>query len=191
MPVSVVHIRCISAIFALTFGVGVSAQTERSPCATANLGTILRDAAISKAAQERLANEFSPQFATIEPLVSERNRMERLWLDAKQAGKSEDEVNALKVKRDTAASAERDAAKPLRQSLERRKQEELGALLRRINEIYKRIGEEQGFKLLLQDGEREPVFVFDRSTKRSDCGKEVDLTPQLMSALDQGETAKP
>lgn len=164
---------------------------ERSPCAVANADTIIRNSAASKAAQERLASEFSPQFAAIEPLVSERNRVERLWLDAKQAGRPEDVVNALKTQQEKAASAEREAARPLRQALERRKKEELGALVRKVNEIYKRIGEEQGFKLLLQDGEQEPVFVFDRKFKRSDCKGEVDLTSQIMGALDQSETAKP
>lgn len=149
------------------------------------------NSATSKAAQARLATEFAPQFAAIEPLVSERNRVERLWLDAKQAGRPVDEVDALKAQRDKAASAEREAGRPLRQALERRKQEELGALIQRINEIYKRIGIEQGFKLLLQNGEQEPVFVLDRSARHSDCGAAVDLTSQIMGALDQGDAVKP
>lgn len=191
MSVSAFHIRFVSATFALFVCGGVSAQIEQLPCATVNAGTILLNSATSKAAQERLAAEFAPQFAIIEPMASERNRVERLWLDAKQAGRPADEVDALKAQRDKAASAEREAGRPLRQALERRKQEELGTLIQRLNEIYKRIGTEQGFKLLLQNGEREPVFVLDRNARRSDCGAEIDLTSQIMGALDQGEAVKP
>jgi Skp family chaperone for outer membrane proteins len=182
-------IRCISAALSVLAYGAVVAQQERPLCATANLDTILRNSGASKAAQERLRSEFNPQFAAIEPLTSERNRTERQWLDAKQGGRPDDEVNALKTQYDKAAAAEREAARPLQQLLDRRKKEELGALVRDINEIYKRIGAEQGFKLLLQEGEQEPAFVLDRSTKRSGCKDAVDLTSQTTHALDQGETA--
>jgi Skp family chaperone for outer membrane proteins len=185
MPLHFRWLRVISASLAIAAAGGAAAQATRSPCATANPDVILRESLSSKAAQERLKDEFAPKMATLEPLASERNRTERLWLDARQAHRPDEEVNALQAQYDRAAAAEREAARPLKQALDRRKNEELRALIKRINAVYKRLGTEQGFKLLLQEGEAEAAYVLDRSARRSDCKDAVDLTSQIIEAIDK------
>ena len=76
---------------------GAVAQTQPPACATVNVTTILRDSGSAKAAAERLTSEFAPRRASLQRLLSKRKRTERLWLDAREAGRPEDEVNALKA----------------------------------------------------------------------------------------------
>jgi Skp family chaperone for outer membrane proteins len=187
-----VRARCaLSALGLIHCGGAFAVEPGRALCATLDAEAILQSAVASKLAQERLVVEFSDRAAVLESLSSERNRVERLWLDAKKAGLPADQLSELKTQHEKASTAERDAAKPIRLALERRKQEELGALIERTGEIYKRIGLEQDFKLLFQNGEKEPVFVLDTHFSRAGCRDRVDLTAQVMKMLDSLETLKP
>jgi len=161
------------------------AQGDRPACGTIDTDALLKNSRQAKAAHERLASEFDPRFASIEALSSERNYAERAWFDAKAAKKPPAEIAALKAVFDQARNAERDAVQPILRDLERRRNEELSALVARANELYRRIGSEQGFKLLFQEGESEPVFVFDQAAKASACTSKLDLTPRVMEQLDK------
>jgi Skp family chaperone for outer membrane proteins len=159
-------------------------------CATADLDRILREAASAKAAQKRLSDEFEPLFAMTAPLTAARNTAEKQWLDARSTGKPEAEVSALREAFDQAAKDERTAAAAVRQSLDQRKREELGTLLRRIETEYQRLGRERGFRLLMQKGEKEPAYVLVAGSKPADCKGETDLTAPLIAAID-APVAKP
>jgi outer membrane protein len=173
------------ALAALVVHVAARAQPDAPACGTINADKLLRESKLAKAAQARLASEFDPRFAAIEPLSSVRNRAERAWFDAKDAKKPADEIAALKVAFDSARNAEKDAVQPIMKDLERRRNQELSALVARANELYRRIGSEQGLKLLFQDGESEPVFVFDAAMKASACRARLDLTAQVLEQLDR------
>lgn len=170
------------------------AQTAPSPdapaCATTDLTRLLREAASSKAAQKRLSDEFEPLFAQAATFTRQRDEAERRWRDARTADKPEAEVTALRTAFDQATSDARIAAGAVQQSLEQRKREELGALLKRIETEYQRLGREQGFRLLMQKGEKEPAYVLVAGSKPSDCRGETDLTAQVMAAID-APAAKP
>ncbi len=167
------------------------AQTDGPACATASADEVLRTSSTSKAAQQRLAAEFQPRFDSIEPLALARSQAESQWLEAKRAGRPTAEIDPLKDRYDQALAIERNAAAPLRQALDRRRREELNALLARVNDIYKRLGTERGFKLLLQRGEQEPAFVLDRGATRAQCIGEVDVTSEIIQRLDREERPAP
>lgn len=167
------------------------AQATPPTCATVDADQILRNSASSKAAQQRLTAEFKPQFDAMEPLTLARNQAEGRWLDAKRTGRTGDEVDPLKQDYEQAAAAERKAAAPLRQALDRRKGEELNKLIGRVNDIYKRMGTEQGFKILLQAGEKEPIHVLERGATRARCQGETDLTGAVIQQLDQDVETTP
>jgi len=76
------------------------------------------------------------------------------------------------------------ATSAVRQGLEQRKREELHTLLQRIETDYQRLGKEQGFRLLMQKGEKEPAYVLVAGSKPADCKGEVDLTAQIIAAID-------
>ena len=157
---------------------------DRPACATADLTHILRNAASAKAAQKRLADEFDPLFAMTAPLSAARNEAEKRWLDATRDRKPAEELAALRTALDQAQADERTATGAVRQGLEQRKREELRTLLQRIETDYQRLGKEQGFRLLMQKGEKEPAYVLVAGSKPSDCKGEVDLSAQIIAAID-------
>jgi Skp family chaperone for outer membrane proteins len=173
---------CTLCCGALAFSPAVSAA--ESPCATADADVILRTSSASRAAQNRLMAEFKPQFDAIEPLTRARHLAEGKWMEARRSSAPSAEQDPLKVDFEKAQLAERRASQPLREALERRKREELKALVARIDEIYPRLGRAQGFKLLFQRGEADPVFILEPSFQRASCGEPVDLTAQIIEQLD-------
>ena len=175
----------------LVWSTSAVAQTDGPACATVNADELLRNSGASKDAQQRLAAEFQPKFDAIEPLVLARSQAESHWLEAKRTGRPAAETDSLKERFDQALAAERSASAPLRQALDRRKREELNALVARMNDVYKRLGAEQGFKLLLQHGAQEPIFVLERGIVRAQCTREVDVTPEIIQRLDREDRASP
>jgi Skp family chaperone for outer membrane proteins len=167
------------------------AQVDKSACATVSADEILRTSAASKAAQQRLIAEFKPQFDAIDPLKLVRSEAESEWLGAKRQGRPSEELDRLKERYEDALLIERKAAAPLRSSLDRRKREELDKLIGRANDIYKRLGIEQGFRLMLQHGEQEPVYILEPGATRDQCRSEVDLTSAVIQQLDQNQPGKP
>ena len=181
------------ALLALAGGAATAqapAPADAPACATTDLTRVLREAASAKAAQKRLSDEFEPLFAQTAAFTRARNEAEKRWLDARSSGQPEAEVSARRTAFDQAVSDERTATGAVRQSLEQRKREELGALLKRIETEYQRLGREQGFRLLMQKGEKEPAYVLVAGSKPSDCRGETDLTAQVMAAID-APAAKP
>ena len=150
--------RANSIWLSVALAAGSAAAAEPPLCATVMTDKIVSSRS-SKAAQERLRAEFDPRFAAVDPLA---------WAY------------------DPAALMRSEAARPVRQAYERRRNEEVHALFRRASEIYLRLGTAQGFKLLLQNDEQEPAFHLDKSVTRAQCTEVVDLTSLVVEALDRG-----
>lgn len=178
------------ALGLVAFG-GAAARAQELACATVNVERLLRESAPALAAQQRLKEEFEPQAKAAEPLAEARFQAEARWREAKQAGAADADQQRLRADFDKALAAEREKREPVHRALAQRRDQELATLIQRVNEVYRRMGEARGFQLLLQEGENEPVFVLKRGARRASCLPALDLTGDILRALDAPESKQP
>lgn len=161
------------------------ALADEAPCATLNVERLLNDSQAANKARAKMEAEFKGREVEFDKLASARNQAERALLDAKKAGKPEEEVKALQAQFDNAAKVERDTGKPLQQAMIRRRQEELTLLQNKTMALIKQIADAGGYKMVFQAGEKDPVLVLDKKLKPRDCTTQIDITAQIMAGLDQ------
>lgn len=163
------------------------ALADEAPCANFKVERLLNDSQFANKARAKLEAEFNGREGEFEKLASARNHAERALFDAKKAGKPEEEIKVLQAQFDSAAKVERETGKQFSQALDRRKKEELTLLQDKAFALIKQIANTGGYKMVFQEGEKDPVLVLDRKLKPRDCTAQVDITAQIVAGLDQAD----
>jgi Skp family chaperone for outer membrane proteins len=152
-------------------------------CAVVDLTKILEQSKTAKAARTRLEAEFAPQEERLSRLRSARNDAERAWLNTKstQPG-TEDAAKRLTLEAVTQAlRAEQD---DFNRRLDKRKNEELGKVMDRLNALYRQLGERERYAKLYQTGEPDPVYDPEAEARTYECTAKTDVSDALMRELD-------
>jgi outer membrane protein len=163
------RVACAFAL-AMTLGVGVAgaAHAQEARIAAVNSDRILRESAAAKAAQVKLQAEFASRD---KDLADRTQAMKALAdeLDKKGATMSPDDRAQKQRKLSQMDFEFQRTQREFRDDLDRRRNEELGAVLDRANKVIKQIAEQQHYDLIVQ----EAVYVSPR----------IDITDQVLKAL--------
>ncbi|HWP20882.1 MAG TPA: OmpH family outer membrane protein [Burkholderiaceae bacterium] len=169
--------RVISSVCAglLALALHGAVQAQELKIGYVNSDRVLRDAAPAKAAQARLEQEFSRREKELADLQAKlKAASERLDKDAPTLSESERARRQREL-----ADQEREfqyRRRDFQEDLNRRKNEELAAIVERANRVIKQIFEQEKYDIILQ----EAVFV----------GPRVDITDKVIKALNANNGGK-
>ncbi len=157
----------IASTLALTLGVSVT-QAQEARIAAVNSDRILRESADAKAAQTKLEAEFAKRDKDLQDMAQ---RLKSLSDSLDKNGASLAAADRAQKQRDL-SQLDTDfqrKQREFREDLNQRRNEELAAVLDRVNKVIKQIAEQQHYDLIVQ----EAVYVSPR----------IDITDQVLKAL--------
>lgn len=156
------------ALAAMVCTSALAAQAQELKIGYVNSEVVMREANLAKAAQAKLEAEFSKRDKEIKDQETKlRAAAEKLEKD----GPTLSEAERSRRQRDL-VDRDRDLqrkSRELREDLNQRKNEELGALVERANRVIKQIFDNEKYDLIVQ----EAIFVSNR----------VDITKKVIDAL--------
>ena len=149
-----------------------SAQAQELKIGYVNSDRVLRDAALAKAAQAKLEQEFSRRDKDLLDLANKlKAASDKFEKDGPTLAESERARRQRElVEQDRELQRKR---REFQEDLANRKNEELAAVVERANKVIKQIFEQEKYDLILQ----EVVFASSR----------VDITKKVIDALNAGK----
>jgi Skp family chaperone for outer membrane proteins len=177
-------LRLLGLAGVITLGACAVSPENESRCAVIDADRVLLETTMAKNALARLKASFQASESTLVRLIAKRNEVEQRWLEARAALRPQAEVDALRAEVDKALGEEREARQPLQRDLERGRKVALDRLVTVAGDEFRRLGRAQGYQVLYQQGESVPLDVLDANARNATCRDKVDVTAQLIQAMD-------
>lgn len=160
----------IACLAGLMISLGPGATAAELKIGFVNREKILTDAVPAKRAQQRLEKEFAPRDADLHKM---EKQAQALQAKLDKEGMTMPEAERRNKEREL-ANLQREfqrAQREFREDINMRRNEELAAILDRVNKVIQQIAESEKFDLILQDA----VFA---------SGK-IDITDKVLKALEK------
>jgi len=163
----------LKKIFVATIGTALLAATSVATAAEIKLGFVNRDrilaeAAPAKRAQTKLEKEFKNKDDELQKMAKQARDLQTLIekesVTMSDADRSKKERELANLNRDF-----QRAQREFREDLNLRRNEELAAVLERVNKVINQIAEQEKFDLIVQDA----VYVSPR----------IDITDRVLKSL--------